>query len=55
MTTVFLFIKKKLLQRESFLKEALKDGPKSFMELNKMLLGDSQINFSPAVESSRAI
>jgi glyoxylase-like metal-dependent hydrolase (beta-lactamase superfamily II) len=40
-------IKKKLLQRESLLKEALQDGARSFMELNKMLLGDSQINFFP--------
>jgi len=40
-------IKMKLLQRESFLKEALQDGAKSFMELNKALLGDSPINFFP--------
>jgi len=40
-------IKMKLLQRESFLKEALQDGTKSFMELNKALLGDSPINFFP--------
>jgi glyoxylase-like metal-dependent hydrolase (beta-lactamase superfamily II) len=40
-------IKKKLLQRESILKEALQDGARSFMELNKMLLGDSQMNFFP--------
>jgi glyoxylase-like metal-dependent hydrolase (beta-lactamase superfamily II) len=40
-------IKKKLLQRESILKEALQDGAKSFMELNKTLLGDSHINFFP--------
>jgi glyoxylase-like metal-dependent hydrolase (beta-lactamase superfamily II) len=40
-------IKKKLLQRESFLKEALQNGSKSFMELNKALLGDSPLNFFP--------
>jgi glyoxylase-like metal-dependent hydrolase (beta-lactamase superfamily II) len=40
-------IKKKLLQRESILKEALQDGARSFMELNKMLLGDSPMNFFP--------
>jgi glyoxylase-like metal-dependent hydrolase (beta-lactamase superfamily II) len=40
-------IKKKLLQRESILKEALQDGAKSFMELNKALLGDSHTNFFP--------
>lgn len=40
-------IKTKLLQRESILKEALQDGEKNFMELNKMLLGDSHINFFP--------
>jgi glyoxylase-like metal-dependent hydrolase (beta-lactamase superfamily II) len=46
-TQVIQKIKKKLLQRESILKEALQDGEKNFMELNKMLLGDSHINFFP--------
>ncbi len=40
-------IKKKLLQRETVLKQALHDGSKSFMELNKALLGESPINFFP--------
>jgi glyoxylase-like metal-dependent hydrolase (beta-lactamase superfamily II) len=40
-------IKKKLLQRETILKQALQNGSKSFMELNKALLGDSPINFFP--------
>ncbi len=40
-------IKMKLLQRETILKEALQNGSKSFMELNKALLGDSHINFFP--------
>ena len=40
-------IKMKLLQRETILKEALQNGSKSFMELNKTLLGDSPINFFP--------
>jgi glyoxylase-like metal-dependent hydrolase (beta-lactamase superfamily II) len=40
-------IKKKLLERESFLKEALQNGSKRFMDLNKLLLGDSPINFFP--------
>jgi glyoxylase-like metal-dependent hydrolase (beta-lactamase superfamily II) len=40
-------IKKKLLQRQIILKEALREGAKSFMELNKILLGDSPINFFP--------
>ena len=40
-------IKGRLLKRESFLKETLQDGTRSFMELNKMLLGDSPINFFP--------
>ena len=40
-------IKKTLLQRENILKQALQNGSKSFMELNKALLGDSPINFFP--------
>jgi glyoxylase-like metal-dependent hydrolase (beta-lactamase superfamily II) len=40
-------IKRKLLQRETLLKEELQNGSKSFMELNKALLGDSHINFFP--------
>ena len=40
-------IKKKLLQRETILKEALHNGSKSFMEINRALLGDSPINFFP--------
>jgi glyoxylase-like metal-dependent hydrolase (beta-lactamase superfamily II) len=40
-------IQNKLLHRESILKEALQDGAKNFMELNKALLGDSHLNFFP--------
>jgi glyoxylase-like metal-dependent hydrolase (beta-lactamase superfamily II) len=40
-------IKEKLLQRETILKQALHNGSKSFMELNKALLGESPINFFP--------
>jgi glyoxylase-like metal-dependent hydrolase (beta-lactamase superfamily II) len=40
-------IQKKLLQRESILIQALQDGAKNFMELNKALLGDSHLNFFP--------
>ena len=40
-------IKEKLLQRETILKQALQNGSKSFMELNKILLGESPNNFFP--------
>jgi glyoxylase-like metal-dependent hydrolase (beta-lactamase superfamily II) len=40
-------IQKKLLQRESIIKEALQDGAKSYLELNKRLLGNSHLNFFP--------
>ena len=40
-------IQNKLLQRESILKEALRDGAKSYLELNKTLLGNSHLNFFP--------
>jgi len=40
-------IQKKLLQRESILKGALQDGAKSYLELNKTLLGNSHLNFFP--------
>jgi glyoxylase-like metal-dependent hydrolase (beta-lactamase superfamily II) len=40
-------IRTKLLQREAILEEALQRGSKSFMELNKAILGDSHLNFFP--------
>ncbi|UCE53037.1 MAG: MBL fold metallo-hydrolase [Desulfobacterales bacterium] len=40
-------IQKKLLQRESIIKEALQDGAKSYLELNKRFLGNSHLNFFP--------
>jgi glyoxylase-like metal-dependent hydrolase (beta-lactamase superfamily II) len=40
-------IREKLLSRDAVLKEALRAGDKSHLELNKALLGDSHINFFP--------
>jgi len=40
-------VRRKLLKREALISEALKDGPKGFMELNEKLFPVSWLNFFP--------